>query len=234
MNKVGQRYRLAKDLVQDLDWLRGCSVPRIAWVAREVADAGWTVTDVRAWLHLRGEVSRVRRGSGLLALLLANAQNVLNTPAKRTEAVDQWRGAQEAARRYRIEQVRARTERYDGDWTGPTSYRVQQEVAAAFAKVRETPGGGRATLGSDDEGLVIYSETMPTVSGVEGLNDAEIVETRNDARQRLMMGDTSPITVAVDTLGRETAEQLYGPALVRRGLQLAHGARSSLMTYGTK
>ncbi|MFI7285882.1 hypothetical protein ACIBRY_04350 [Streptomyces anulatus] len=137
-----------------------------------------------------------------------------------------------AARRHRIEQVRARTERYDGDWTGPTSHRVQQEVAAAFAKVRETPNGGRAAL-ADDEGLVIYSQTTPTASGVEDLNVEEIAGTRNDARQRLMMGDTLPITVAVDALGRETAEQLYGPALVRRGLQLAHGARSSLMTYGS-
>ncbi|MFI0596587.1 transcriptional regulator [Streptomyces griseus] len=231
-NKVGRRYQLAKELVQELDWLRGCSVPRIAWVARDVADAGWTVTDVRGWLHLRGEVTRVRRGSGLLAVLLANAENVLDTPAKRTDAVDQWRGAQDAARRHRIEQVRARTERYDGDWTGPTSHRVQQEVAAAFAKVREVPISGRAA--AEAEGLVIYSETMPTASGMEGLNDAEIAETRNDARQRLMMGDTSPITVAVDTLGRETAEQLYGPALVRRGLQLSHGARSSLMTYGSR
>ncbi|MFD4128010.1 hypothetical protein ACWD7B_10230 [Streptomyces rubiginosohelvolus] len=233
LNKVGRRFQLAKELVQELDWLSGCSVPRIAWVARGVADAGWTVTDVRGWLHLRGEATRVRRGSGLLAVLLANAENVLDTPAKRIEAVDQWRGAQEASRRHRIEQVRARSERYDNDWTGPTSHRIQQEVAAAFAKVRETPNGGRAALSADDEATVIYSETTPT-GGVHGLTDEEIAETRNDARQQLMMGDTSPITVAVDTLGRETAEQLYGPALVRRGLQLAHGARSSLMTYGSR
>ncbi|MFK0132450.1 hypothetical protein ACIQRZ_19110 [Streptomyces rubiginosohelvolus] len=192
------------------------------------------MTDVRGWLHLRGEVTRVRRGSGLLAVLLTNAQNVLDTLAKRTEAVDQWRGAQEASRRHRIEQVRARTERYDNDWTGPISHRVRQEVAAAFAKVREMPHGGRAARTAENGGLIIYSETMPTVSGVQGLNEEEIAETRYDARQRLMMGDTSPITVAVDTLGREIAEQLYGPALVRRGLQLAHGARSSLMTYGSR
>ncbi|MFH9125593.1 hypothetical protein [Streptomyces globisporus] len=53
-----------------------------------MADVGWTVTDVGGWLHLRGEVTRVRRGSGLLAVLLNNAENVLDTPAKRTEAVD--------------------------------------------------------------------------------------------------------------------------------------------------
>ncbi|WP_234444934.1 transcriptional regulator [Streptomyces griseus] len=231
-NKVKRRFQLARELVQELDWLRGCSVARIAWVARGVADAGWTVTDVRAWLHLRGEVTRVRRGSGLLAVLLTEAESVLDTPAKRAAAIEQWRGAQEAARRHRIEQVRARTERYDGDWTGPTSYRVQQEVAAAFAKVREVANGGRALLHADDGVLVGEAASSPAEGGVQGLRDEEIAETRNDARQRLMMGDTSPITLAVDALGREEAEQLFGPALVRRGLQLAYGARSSLMTYG--
>lgn len=232
-NKVGRRYQLAKELVQELDWLRGCAVPRVAWVARNVADAGWTVTDVRAWLHMRGEVTRVRRGSGLLAVLLAGAETVLDTPGKRTDAIEQWRGAQEAARRHRIEQVRTRTERYDGDWAMPTSYHVQQDVAAAFAKVREVATGGRAAL-TDHQNLVPETESMPIGSGVQGLQDDEIVQARNDARQRLMMGDTSPITVAVDTLGREEAEQLYGPALVRRGMQLACGARSSLMTYGRR
>ncbi|MFJ2012771.1 MULTISPECIES: hypothetical protein [Streptomyces albovinaceus subgroup] len=56
-------------------------MPRALWVARGVADVGWTVTDVGGWLHLRGEVTRVRRGSGLLAVLLNNAENVLDTPA---------------------------------------------------------------------------------------------------------------------------------------------------------
>ncbi|WP_324604334.1 transcriptional regulator [Streptomyces anulatus] len=232
-NKVGRRYQLAKELVLELDWLRGCAVPRIAWVARNVADAGWTLADVRAWLHMRGEVTRVRRGSGLLAVLLAGAETVLDTPVKRADAIEQLRGSQEAARRHRIEQVRARSERYDGDWTGPTSYRVQQEVAAAFAKVREVATGGRAAL-TDHQDLVPDTESMPIRSGVQGLQDEEIVQARNDARQRLMMGDTSPITVAVETLGREEAEQLYGPALVRRGMQLACGARSSLMTYGRR
>ncbi|MEV7657947.1 helix-turn-helix domain-containing protein [Streptomyces anulatus] len=232
-SKVGRRYQLAKELVQELDWLRGCAVPRVAWVARDVADAGWTVTDVRAWLHMRGEVTKVRRGSGLLAVLLAGAETVLDTPAKRADAIEQWRGAQEAARRHRIEQVRNRTERYDGDWAMPTSYRVQQDVATAFAKVREVATGGRAAL-TDHQDSGPDTENLPIGSGVQDLQDDEIVQARNDARQRLMMGDTSLITVAVDTLGREEAEHLYGPALVRRGMQLACGARSSLMTYGRR
>lgn len=101
------------------------------------------MTDVRGWLHLRGEAARVRRDSGLLAALLAGAETVLDTPTKRAATIEQWRGAQEAARRHRNQQVRARTERYEGDWDAPSSRVVQHEVEAAFAKVREAANGGR-------------------------------------------------------------------------------------------
>lgn len=224
LNVVGRRFQLARELTQELDWLRGCSVARIAWVARGVADAGWTVTDVRGWLHLRGEAARVRRGSGLLAVLLAGAETVLDTPAKRADAVEQWRGAQEAARRHRIQQVRARTERYEGDWDAPTSRAVQRQVNEAFA----------ASFRPKPRAAAPDTEALPEVSGVGGLEDDVVAEARAEARQRLMVGDTSLITVAVDAMGRETAEQLYGADLVRRALQLASGARSSLMTYGRR
>ncbi|MEQ6027925.1 transcriptional regulator [Streptomyces salinarius] len=224
LNVVGRRFQLARELTQELDWLRGCSVARIAWVARGVADAGWTVSDVRGWLHLRGEAARVRRGSGLLAALLAGAETVLNTPVKRADAVEQWRGAQEAARRHRIQQVRARTERYEGDWDAPTSRAVQRQVDEAFA----------ASFRPKPRAAAPDTEALPEVSGVGGLEDDVVAEARAEARQRLMVGDTSLITVAVDAMGRETAEQLYGADLVRRALQLASGARSSLMTYGRR
>ncbi|WP_309053546.1 transcriptional regulator, partial [Streptomyces sp.] len=198
LNRVGRRFQLARELTQELDWLRGCSVARIAWVAQGVADAGWTVTDVKGWLHLRGEAARVRRGSGLLAVLLAGAETVLDTPAKRADAVEQWRGAQEAARRHRIQQVRARTERYEGDWDAPTSRAVQRQVDEAFA----------ASFRPKPRAAAPDTEALPEVSGVGGLEDDVMAEARAEARQRLMVGDTSLITVAVDAMGRETAEQL--------------------------
>jgi hypothetical protein len=224
LNVVGRRFQLARELTQELGWLRGCSVPRIAWVARNVADAGWTATDVRAWLHLRGEATWVRRGSGLLAVLLDGAEKILDTPEKRAAAVEQWRGAQEAARRHRIQQVRARTEHYDGDWDAPTSRAVQRQVNEAFT----------AAFAPKSQAAPPDTEVLPDVSGVDDLEDDVVAEARAEARQRLMMGDTSLITVAVDAMGRETAEQLYGADLVRRALQLACGARSSLMTYGRR
>ncbi|MGM0361693.1 helix-turn-helix domain-containing protein [Streptomyces griseoaurantiacus] len=219
LNAVGRRFQLARELTQELDWLRGCSVPRIAWVARNVADAGWTVTDVRAWLHFRGEAAHVRRGSGLLAVLLANAENVLDTPAKRADAIEQWRGAQEAARRDRIRQVRARTERYEGDWQAPSSRSVQLEVEAAFAKVREAVNGGRRR--DQDHGA--DGQDAPLEMSKQERED--LVAT---AKGELMRGETTLIT----SMHPDMALQIFGERLVRRADQLERGFRSSLMTNG--
>ncbi|MFE9769502.1 transcriptional regulator [Streptomyces sp. NPDC005808] len=217
LNTVGRRFQLAHELTQELDWLRGCSVPRIAWVARNVADAGWTVTDVKGWLHLRGEAAHVRRGSGLLAVLLSNAVTVLDTPEKRAAAVEQWRGAQEAARRHRIQQVRARTERYEGDWQAPSSRSVQREVEAAFAQVREAVNGGRHQGHSAD------GQDTPLEMSEEERKDLVAA-----AAGELMRGETTLIT----SLDRETAVRIYGERLVRRAHQIERGFRSSLMTNG--
>ncbi len=219
LNKIGRRYQLARELTQEVDWLRGCSVPRIAWVARNVADAGWTVTDVKAWLHFRGEAAHVRRGSGLLAVLLSNAVTVLDTPAKRADAIEQWRGAQEAARRDRIRQVRARTERYEGDWQAPSSRSVQREVGAAFAKVRETVNGGRR----QDQDHDADGQDAPLEMSEQERKD--LVAT---ATGELMRGETTLIT----SMHPDMALQIFGERLVRRADQLERGFRSSLMTNG--
>lgn len=221
LNKIGRRYQLARELTQEVDWLRGCAVPRIAWVARNVADAGWTVTDVKGWLHLRGEAAQVRRGSGLLAVLLSNAVTVLDTPQKRADAVAQWRGAQEAARRHGIQQVRARTERFEGDWEAPSSRAVARQVEEAFAQVREAANGGR------------QQDQAPGAEGpdeAQGLTEQQIAEMQEQARGELRRGETDLIDLAVDAMGPEAAERLYGEDLMRRARQLASAARSSLMT----
>ncbi|MGW2124678.1 transcriptional regulator [Streptomyces sp. NPDC001758] len=225
LNAVGRRFQLARELTQELDWLRGCSVPRIAWVARNVADAGWTVTDVKGWLHFRGEAARVRRGSGLLAVLLAGAETVLDTPEKRADAIGQWRGAQEAARRHRIQQVRARTERYEGDWDAPTSRAVQREVEAAFAQVREAANGGRR----QDQDDVADDQALDAE-----LSEQELAQLRADAWGQFMAGETDLVMTAVNAMGRPAAERIYGAELVQRAHQIASGSRSSLVTYGRR
>ncbi|MGW7320011.1 transcriptional regulator, partial [Streptomyces sp. NPDC054865] len=50
INSVGRRYQLASELIREIPWLGRASTPRIAWVVRHVADAGWSAAEVQAWL----------------------------------------------------------------------------------------------------------------------------------------------------------------------------------------
>ncbi|MGA4846674.1 transcriptional regulator [Streptomyces sp. G5(2025)] len=229
LNVVGRRFQLARELTQGLGWLRGCSVPRIAWVARGVADAGWTVTEVLAWLHMRGQAERVRRGSGLLAVLLNGAETVLDSPAKRTAAVEQWHAAQEARRRHRIEQVRAERERQDGAWESPADAALKREVETAFAHVNQAARSNRHPQVADDL-------DQPAQAGADPfeISDAERTEMRAQARAQLRDGSTDLIEDTIHALGAAAAQYLFGDDLVRRAEQLAGFARSSLTTYKTQ
>ncbi|MFE7616832.1 winged helix-turn-helix domain-containing protein [Streptomyces sp. NPDC057496] len=227
LNLVGRRYQLARELIQELDWLRGCSVPRIAWVVRNVADAGWTVTDVKGWLHLRGEATRVRRGSGLLAVLLAGAETVLNTPEKRAGAIERWHGAQEAARLHRIEQVRAERERHDYGWDTPADTMLKHEMEHAFGQVKDAARRSTApVLGPADDSPALTNSPLQ-------ISDRERNEMRAQARAQFAAGITDLITDTVAALGRDQADLIYGKDLVRRARQLNDFSRSSLTTYKT-
>ncbi|MEV6549221.1 transcriptional regulator [Streptomyces sp. NPDC051597] len=229
LNVVGRRFQLARELARELDWLHGCSVDRIAWVARKVADAGWTVTDVRGWLHLRGEAARVRRGSGLLAVLLAGAETVLDTPAKRADAIEQWRGAQEARRRHRIEQVRAEREWQDGAWESPANVALRREIEAVFAHVNNAARNHLQLPAADIPGQAAQTGADPFE-----ISDEERTEMREQARAQLRLGTTDLIEDVIHALGQTAARHLFGEDLVRRAQQLTGFARSSLTTYETR
>ncbi|MFI1876990.1 transcriptional regulator [Streptomyces venezuelae] len=221
LNTTGRRFQLARELIEQTEWLNRCSVPRIAWIVRAVADAGWTSTDVRAWLHLRGESRHIRRPSGFLATVLHNAENVLDTPAKRADAVAHWRASLEVARRERIQSVRHHAERFDDVWQQPASPAVRRMVDAAL-----TAAPPVVSYDADQD-------VLPAVSGVGELSAAEVEAIRDEARARLMAGDTGPISAAIASLGREIACDLYGHDLVLRGLQLMSATRSPLLSLGT-
>ncbi|AJC62046.1 helix-turn-helix domain-containing protein [Streptomyces sp. 769] len=237
LNMVGRRYQLASELIQKLDWLKGCSVPRIAWVARHIADAGWTASDVHGWLHFRrGQVTRVRRGSGLLATLLRGAETTLDTPAKRAEAVAEWHSAQEATRRYRIERVRAQRERSEGDWQAPDSSALHREVDAAFAQVREVARGGRhyalgavetrsrmqALLG-DEDGAVLCGED--DVVDLTELTEEQIIDMRVAAKK-----DPDLIHAVIGTYDETYARRLFTHELVEETLRLNNTSDNLVIT----
>lgn len=135
--------------------------------------------------------------------------------------MEQWRGAQEAARRHRIQQVRARTERHEGDWQAPASRAVQREVEAAFTQVSEVASGGRR----QDQDHAAADQAAPLE-----LSEQELDGLRATAWGQLMRGETDLITGTVNVMGLEAAARIYGTDLVRRAQQLASAARSSLMT----
>jgi DNA-binding transcriptional ArsR family regulator len=196
LNAVGRRFQLAHELVQQLAWLSRASVPRIAWIIRDVADAGWTATEVIAVVGQEPAARRVRRPSGFLAHRLRGAHLLYDTPAKRAAIVAWWRENCSADRHAE----------WDGAWQAPRSRAVARMVDTALAAMTPaSPTGPELT----------------TVDGIEGLDEDELGELRRTARYEYLAGRTDLVTSAVSLLGREQAEQLYGRDLVNRVLRLA-------------
>ncbi|MEU9235238.1 transcriptional regulator [Streptomyces subrutilus] len=229
LNRFGNRLRFAARLIAEVAWLRGCQVRRIAWVARHVADAGWSVTDALAWLHFRGAtaIGRVHRASGLLATLLAGAEAVLSTPQQRAAVVEDWRRAQEATRRHRVQHVRRRREAFDGDWRAPSDPAVRRQVVDAYATAF-----GPADRPAPDAGGV--PQARSTSIALADLDPHELARGRELVARELLAGDPSTVVNAVHLLGRPMAEQLYGVDLVHRAEQLARLAHSTHTTLGSR
>ncbi|MET8676053.1 hypothetical protein ABZW18_00210 [Streptomyces sp. NPDC004647] len=205
---MGRRYQLAYELIQQIPWLSRASVPRIAWVARHVADAGWTTVEVRAWLHLRGGASHVRRPSGFLAQLLRNAPQVLDTPAKRAAAVTQWRDSHRAAH--------ARHEEWEGTWSGPRNPTVVRQVHTAVQQVR----------GAEQ----VSSEASAAATGpldLEQLSREEIIDLRAAAQK-----DVAFIEITIATCGEAFARRLFTGGLVDQTRRLKHTSRLVLHGCG--
>ncbi|MFF8840555.1 ArsR family transcriptional regulator [Streptomyces sp. NPDC015130] len=151
LNTVGRRYQLARELVTEVPWLANAAVPRIAWVARHVADAGWTVDEVRAFLAL-AEAPSARRPSALLAHRLKGAVQLWATAQQRATAVEGWHRAEETARKARIAAVRQQRET-DAEVQLPQSRAAQNALAAAVTAVEAAAfaPGEAVVVGADDE-----------------------------------------------------------------------------------
>ncbi|MFD5891133.1 winged helix-turn-helix domain-containing protein [Streptomyces sp. NPDC060334] len=212
INRVGRRYQLAAELIREIPWLGRTSTPRIAWVVRHVADAGWIASEVQAWLYARGEVDTVHRASGLLATLLRGAEQIVRTPEARAGMVSEWRDSRIAAAR--------RHQEWESHWQAPRSESVRRLVAGAFIPRQEQP--------MDNS----QGEVLPAETGIDDLAAAEVAELRATARGEFMRGETTLITSTVDAFGRPAAERLYGADLVQRALRLTSSSCSSLMTLG--
>ncbi|MFF3547143.1 winged helix-turn-helix domain-containing protein [Streptomyces platensis] len=201
LNRVGRRHQLARELIGQVPWLGNANPDRIAWVAREVADAGWSSTEVAAYLDqfALGPADGIRRPSGVLARRLRGATRILRTPQARQECVQAWRDSQQAAR---SEHDRAQYETFG---PGPSSASVQRLVQEAFRRIptqqiEETHVMDEIT--ADSPAMVL-----------EDLTRDEVIDMRAAAAK-----DPDLICMAVDLMGEDKARRLYTNAAVDRYL----------------
>jgi DNA-binding transcriptional ArsR family regulator len=201
LNKIGRRYQLARELISVVPWLRQASVPRIAWIVRHLADAGWTVAEVCAFLSL-AEVPAARRPSGMLAYRLKGAHQLWATASQRAAGVEAWHRAEEQRRRHRIDAVRTERETA-GEVTHATSARVAQEWNTAVLRTQEAAGTHDATCHSAED-----------LRALEDLSRDEVKQHRAWAEQ-----DPGFILAALDAgMTEHDARRLYTNRLVNRAL----------------
>ncbi|MDJ0342825.1 helix-turn-helix domain-containing protein [Streptomyces sp. H10-C2] len=208
LNQTGRRHQLAFELIQQVGWLNRADVPRIAWIVRHVADAGWTAADVMAVLAQQSPAQRVHRPSGFLASRLRGVEQVYDTPAKRANLVTWWRDSR-----------RAEQDRHDdwaGAWQAPTDRSLVRRVDAVFADVRQAAAGVLVPYGeiaADDDAS----------ADLEQLTPEEITSLRAAAQQ-----DPTFIRITIDARGETYARRLFTHHLVDQARRLAGLGRTTL------
>lgn len=210
LNKVGRRYQLARELIQMVPWLRGASTPRIAWIVRHCADAGWTALEVQAIAEQERPIlaDQVRRPSGLLADRLGNLHLLFTTPERRRTAVVAWQES-------RV-QEQARHADYNDLVEGarqPASVSVQHLVREAFRRNQQI--AHQQQYGTDTTGgFDIDCEDGTPALDLNDLDPQWIKQVRKDAAE-----DLSSITVALaNGLNERDARRLYTNWLVDQAL----------------
>ncbi|MFJ6785279.1 winged helix-turn-helix domain-containing protein [Streptomyces yangpuensis] len=206
INTVGRRYQLAAELIREIPWLGRASTPRIAWVIRHVADAGWSAAEVQGWLHARGEVDTVHRASGLLATLLRGAHEIVRTPEARAGLVSDWRDSRTAAAR--------RHQELEAVPQGPRSQAAKAEWLPYVT--------ARQALTAD------YDKTTGTVvdqhTGL-GLSSSEVADMRALAQAEYDNGQNTLVRSIVTSSGRGAAELIFGAELAHRALNIPRPTR---------
>lgn len=193
---LARRFQLAKELIELVPWLGRAALPRVAWVAREVSDAGWSGLEVVAWLGLAAPPDRVRRPSAFLAHRLKGAHLVAATADQRENLVEEWRdrGGDFAHSRHE----------WEGRWRPP----ADPAVRTAFARAVAASGCAQAGGG----GLAPGDEAAPSRE--------EIAQLRAAAQC-----DPSLVLAALDTCGAEFAARIYPPRLLDLAHRVRRSAR---------
>lgn len=170
LNKVGRRYQLAHQLIQQVPWLAGADVRRIAWIARHVADTGWDINEVRALIALGSDPYEVRRPAGLLAARLRSYE-MWAAPNRRAALVEGWRDSSAATK-----------DRHQ-EWSGGSlraakSPRAHAELGAAFRQIASrlgAAGTGFEVSGDQDTDLAALDAEFLADQAAEALKDPGLV-----------------------------------------------------------
>ena len=192
VNRVGRRYQLAAELVRQVPWLQRAAVPRIAWVIKDLADAGWTADEVLGWLDSTPAPDRIRRPSAFLAARVKAAHLVITTPSQRCELAESRRDSRRASA--------ARHAEWDGTWCQPASLDVQRQVAQAMAVPLSRPG--------QPVTVTVHGPDDPEVL-LEDLTRAEVIDLRALAQQ-----NPNLVQLAIDVQGEAYARRLYTNVVV--------------------
>ncbi|NUP35745.1 MAG: helix-turn-helix transcriptional regulator, partial [Streptomyces sp.] len=211
LNRVGRRHQLARELIQQVGWLTGASTNRIAWIVKDVADAGWTAHEVIAWLDTTSEPEKgTRRPSGLLGYRLKGVTGLpgWQTSEQRAAAVETMR-----------ESRRAEHARHDrgpaGGWNftnceEPTSPAVRRIYDEAMADVHRGLQQ-RQQQDAPDEELFTIDTDAPTAVDIEGFSRELVVDMRAAAEK-----DPAMVLTAIDAIGEPDARRLFTNRLVDR------------------
>ncbi|MEE1931423.1 transcriptional regulator [Streptomyces sp. TRM 70351] len=225
LNRVGRRFQLAAELITQVPWLRRAAVPRIAWVVRDVANAGWTATEVTAWLETTPEPQHgARRPSGLLASRLRHvtATPGWRTPEQRAQAVATWRSSRAAERQRHAEHA----------WTGqgwqlPTdpavTRRVQDALNHAHHHVTATPTTTTADTSQQD-----FTRDADGLADLTQLTWDEIAQLRTAAKF-----DPNMITLTIAECGETYARSLFTHTLVDQALRQTAAGHLRIHAGGT-
>jgi hypothetical protein len=194
LNQVGRRYQLGRAATTVIPWLHGTSVPRISWVLKDFADAGWTVREVQAVAEsIPMPTFGVKRPSGMLADRLRGKASMSKT--MRASYVAMWEESRAAAK--------DRHTGYDDLGGGPKSPAARRAMDEAFAAIQ-------AQLAPVAEEPV---DVVPLE--LEDLTKQEIVDMRVDA-----MKNPNLIFLAIEMRGERYARRLYTNRLVDQTLAL--------------
>jgi len=199
LNKIGRRYRLGREATTVIPWLHGASVPRISWVLKDFADAGWSVREVQAVAEsIPMPAYGVKRPSGMLADRLRGKARM--TATMRAAYVAMWEESKAAAK--------DRHTGYDSLGTGPTSPAARRAMDEAFTAIRDR-------LAAEMEPAEPLEPEDPEPLTIHDLDKATVLEMRAEATRN---PDFILDTIALG-MTEQDARQLFTHWLVDQALK---------------